>query len=475
MLLVRSRTTVSRDGGSAIIAVIGIAAAMMIIGVTVASMSVHALAFSSSTRAGIQAKAAAESGINVAVVDLRNGNCSASYSQTATPAYSARVSYSTSATGDTWVLNTCPPFADPTVKRVKIVSTGSAASAGVAGDTSGNSGFVEAIYGYKPAVLPGFPPTGSALYFYGGVSLDNNANLIVSAGGPPAIQVKSGDVSCANNTVIQGDVVVQNGNLSIATCTIQGNAWVSGTTSLGTITGNLTSSDASRPSGVGGTWTQNGTVPTVPNWVAYGYVPSDWVDSSGNLFKVISIGADCSISPTLMNAVAATGTTPVIINALGCAAGVTAPSTITLTNDIVIFAPMFDLSRNNNLVIQSSSISQPRKIWFITPDITGTTPPTCASTQGNFTINNKFNINAPVSAMLYTPCKFDAKNTFTWIGQIYANGSSNSFKNNTAFTYAGLGLPGADLGQGTYAPGGSAGSPATLKAINSIRDVTSGG
>ena len=472
--LIRFRTAASRDGGSAIIAVIGIAAVMLIIGVTVASMSVHALSFSSSTRAGIQSKAAAESGINVAVVDLRNGNCSASYSRAGTPAYSARVSYSTSVTGNTWVLNTCPPYANPTVKRVKIVSTGSAKSTGVAGDTSGNSAFVEAIYPYTPAVLPGVKPSGAALYFYGGVAFDNNANLIVSAGGPPAIQVKTGDVSCANNTVIQGDVVVQQGNLSISSCTVQGNAWVSGTATLGTITGNLTSGNSTRPSGVGGTWTKNGSMPAVPNWVSFGYVPTDWIDSSGNPYTVISIGADCALSTAMMNAVAATGTTPVIINALGCTAGLTASNTVTLKNDVVIFAPRFDLSNSNNVTFKSSSSAQ-RHLWFITPDVTHTAPPSCGSAQGDFTIKNSFTIDPTVAAMLYTPCQFVAKNTFTWSGQIYANGSSNAFKNNTSFIYTGLGLPGVDLSQGTTTPGGSAGSPATLKSITSLRDVNSGG
>ena len=77
--------------------------------------------------------------------------------------------------------------------------------------------------------------------------------------------------------------------------------------------------------------------------------------------------------------------------------------------------------------------------------------------------------------MLYTPCQFVAKNTFTWTGQIYANGSTNAFKNNTGFTYVGLGLPGVDLAKGTTTPGDTLGSPATLKTITSLRDVNSGG
>ncbi|TFD30323.1 hypothetical protein E3T40_15075 [Cryobacterium sp. TMT1-19] len=475
MLLALARTQEPRERGSALVAVLGIAALMMIVGVLIASMAVTALGFTSTTRAGIQAKTAAESGINVAVVELRSGTCTASRTAATTPAYTYKVSYSTAATGDTWVLNTCPPYADQTVKRVKIVSTGTAKAQTAAGVTAQNTTSVEAIYPYTPAVLPGITATGAAMYFHGSVSFKNNGNLIVAAGGPPAIQVSDGDFSCDNGSLIQGDVVVARGNLSIVTCTMQGNVWASGTATLGTITGNLTALNPTRPAGVSGTYTSGGSIPAVPNWVSFGFTATDWVDSTGTAFNVIPIGADCKLSTTMMSAVAATGSTPVIIDAMACTTGVIASaSSVSLPNDVVIFAPMFNWS--NNLTFKSSVSTQPRKLWFITPDITNTDPPTCDYTQqGNFIINNSFEIDSTVSAMLYTPCQFVANNTFKWRGQMYANGSLNSFWNNTGFTYAGLGLPGVDLGTGTNTAGGSGGSPATLRTLLSMRDVKLGG
>jgi hypothetical protein len=469
MRLRRISTPASREGGSAIIAVIGVAAVMMIVAVSVASLSVYALGFTSSTRAAIQSDAAAESGINTAVVDLRKGNCAVTYSQATAPAYSAKVSYSTLASGESWVVNACPPYADQSVKRVRVISKGTASSIGVAGNSRGNTGSVEAIYGYKPATLPGIPVSGPAMYFYGGVSFENNGNLIVAAGGPPAIQVKVGDVTCANNTVIQGDVTIASGNLSINSCTIQGNAFISGTATLGTITGNLSSSNSTLPipsppdHGVVGTWTRNGLVPPVPGWTSFGYDPTAWKDSSNNPFFVLTptpnpVTHICSLTTAFMLTVAAKAPLSVIIDATGCAGGVKAPDTpMILGTDVAIFAPKFDLSGSNNLVIKSSLSTTHRRLWFITPDITHTTPaPTCDPTQGNFIINNSFTINSTVAAMLYTPCKFDAHNTFTWFGQLYAGGSLNAFKNNTGFTYVGLGLPGVDLAHpGTPSPGGT--------------------
>ena len=475
MLLALARTQEPRERGSALVAVLGIAALMMIVGVLIASMAVTALGFTSTTRAGIQAKTAAESGINAAVVELRSGTCTASRTVLTSPAYSYYVYYSTATTGNSWSLNACPPYADQTVKRVKIVSTGTAKAQTAAGVTAQNATSVEAIYPYMPAVLPGITATGAAMYFHGSVSFKNNGNLIVAAGGPPAIQVSDGDFSCDNGSLIQGDVVVASGNLSIATCTMQGNVWASGTATLGTITGNLTALNPTRPAGVSGTYTTGGTIPAVPNWVSFGYTPANWVDSTGTAFKIVPIGADCKLSPTMMSAVAATGTTPVIINAMACTAGVIASdSSVSLPNDIAVFAPKFNWS--NNLTFKSSVTTQPRKLWFITPDITNTDPPTCNyAQQGNFIINNSFEIDSTVSAMLYTPCQFVANNTFKWRGQMYANGSLNSFWNNTGFTYAGLGLPGVNLGTGTNTAGGSGGSPATLSTLVSMRDVKLGG
>jgi hypothetical protein len=475
MFLSSAGRLVSRERGSALIAVLGIALVMMIASLMIATMSISALGFTSTTRAGIQAKTAAESGINVAVVTLRSGACDATKTQTTAPAYAYQVSFSRATTGDSWVLN-CPPVADQTVKRIKIVSTGTANAQTGTGVSSANKTSVEAVFPFTPAILPGVKASGAAMFFYGGVVFDNNGNLLVSAGGPPAIQVADGDVSCANNTVIKGDVVVALGSLSISSCTIQGNAWVQGTATLGTVTGNLSASNATRPSGVAGSYTTNGTVPAVPAWVPFGYNPADWIDSSGNPYKVITMTAACSLSPAMMTAAAATGTAPVIINAMACASGLTASGSLSLPNDLVVFAPEFDLSNSNNLTIKSSDTTEPRRLWFITPDITRTSPPTCDySRQGDFTIKNGFAIDDTVSAMLYTPCQFNAKNTFTWNGQMYANGSTNSFKNNTAFTYVGLGLPGVDLSLGTTLPGGSAGMPSTLKPVSSMRDVKLGG
>jgi len=457
----------TNDQGSALIAVLGVMAVTMVIGVTVAAATISSLGFTSSTRAGIQSVAAAESGVNIAEVALRKGTCAASYTRATAPAYTAALSYSLSATNNSWI-NGCPP-ATVNAQRIKVVSIGDAATNGVAGNVGSDESLVEAIY---PVVrLPGVFASGAAMYVHGGVVFNNNGDLFVSESGRPAIQVKNGTMKCENNTVIQGDVVVEIGNLDITACKIEGNAWASGTASLGTVTGNLTASNSTRPSGVGGTYTRNGPIPAVPAWVDFNYDPSEWIDSLGVPFEVrTATGAGCTLPSTLGGTIPGK---PLIYNALGCANGVKANhGTITLTSDVVIFANKFDFENVNQVTFKSSSTTVKRNLWFITPDNTVNSLPTCASGQGNFVMKNGFDITDSVNAMLYTPCRFEAKNNFEWRGQLYANGA-NDFKNNTAFTYVPLGLPSVDLDTGLPPVGGSIGATGELGAMTSIRDLAS--
>ena len=467
----RARPRRAADEGSALMGVIAVMAIILAITTTVVGVSFYSLGLTSATRAGVQSIAAAESGVNVVEVSLTQGTCLPQYTRT-TPAFTADVSYSLSATADTWISG-CPAAGVPAV-RIRVMSTGTAVSTGVAGNTDGDASTVEAVFSYVPAVLPGVQPTGAAMYLYGGVVFMNNANLLVAESGRAAIQVKNGSMRCANNTVIEGDVVVSNGDLNISGCAIEGNAWASGAATLGQVTGNLTSatvnvSAATLPSRVGGVYTKYQTttnIPPVPDWFDVAYTPGDWVDSAGVPYRVTSIGDNCTIDAARL-AAAANGSKPVIINALAlCPLGVKASGDVNLTNDIVIFAQKFDFI--NNVRFKSSTTAQ-HKLWFVTPDNVADARPTCGLKQGDFSMKNGFTIAPTIDAMLYTPCRLEAMNTFEWRGQLYANGA-NDFKNNTRFESVALGLPGINLDTGTVT-GGSAGSAARLGALTSLRDL----
>lgn len=457
--------------GSALLGVIVVMAVMLVVSATVTAATLYSLGATSATRAAVQSVAAAESGVNVAEVSLRRGVCLPQF-VASTPAYTAQLSYSLSSTADAWVVG-CPAAGIAAV-RIKVLSTGLAVARGVAGNTRGDSSTVEAIFGYVPAVLPGVRPTGAAMYLYGGVVFENNANLRVSESGRAAIQVKQGNMSCSSNTVIEGDVVVSQGNLNISGCAIEGNAWASGAATLGQITGNLTSasvnvSAAVLPSRVGGVYTRytaSAQIPSVPGWVDLDYVPGDWVDTAGVPYRVTPIGLTCTITAAML-AAARNGSQPVIINALTlCPLGVSASGDVNLTNDVVIFARQFNFINNVNF---QSSTTAPHKIWFITPDSVRDARPTCSLTLGDFSMKNGFTIASTISAMLYTPCRLEANNSFSWQGQLYANGA-NDFKNNTNFVSVPMGLPGINLDTGAVVTGGSLGSAAQLGLLSSSRD-----
>ncbi len=126
------------ERGSSLIAVIGIAAVTAIIGVTVGTVAVNALNYTTDNRVSLQARAAAEAGINDAVAGLQTtGSCaakSATYSSGSTPIYNATIQYKTTGA---WIAG-CPTSA---TTEVRIESTG------MAGEDQHS---IEAIYSWTP-------------------------------------------------------------------------------------------------------------------------------------------------------------------------------------------------------------------------------------------------------------------------------------------------------------------------------------
>lgn len=432
------------DRGSALIPVVALAALGLIVGASLSTSVVGGLSFSGSTRASLQSQAAADAGVSAAVAGLYAGTCSAqptaaTYSSTGSITYSAKVSRLVNGLWQTG----CPAFLTP---QVKIVSTGQAVNS--SGTPYGASTTVEAIYQF---LWPGVKPSGVGMYLYGGATVAANASLDLSEGG---LVIKKGNFVCAkNNAVLNGNVTVT-GNLDLGSnsCAINGSAWVSGAVTLGSkgsVSGNLTSGSVTPnppKSQVGGTYTQSSTIPASSPWTDIPYTPTDWRDSSGTAFQVVTLsGSSCTQAGGWFGGV---GGTPTIINALACTNGiqVTNNTTFKLTSDVAIFAPVYNWGSINQLNFASSDTTEHR-LWFMTPDNGTDAKPTCASDEGSFSINNSFQIQSPIDAMLYTPCAFNGKNGFTWRGQIYA-GSYSDVENNPSFTFIPIGVAGYDLGTG---------------------------
>ncbi len=138
------------DGGSALLTVIGTMGVASILALTIATMSLSSLGNTSAARARVQSQAAAEAGIDYAAAQLANSVCQAQFSSTVAPIFTVTISYSTvqtpsTATDTSWVSG-CSSASS--VERVRLISTGSATSFGVAGNSSGDIRRVEAIFPY---------------------------------------------------------------------------------------------------------------------------------------------------------------------------------------------------------------------------------------------------------------------------------------------------------------------------------------
>jgi hypothetical protein len=238
----------------------------------------------------VQSQAAAQAGVDVALAALTTGSsCSATYTSTAVPAYTASLSYTTAAsiTSSTAWIAGCPTAA---AQFVKITSVGSAASKGVAGNSTGNTKSIEAIYN-RPVASPPIGVSGPAVYAYSSQYYGGSGTLVSPDGSNSAnVMVKTGDVNCSGASSAQGDLVVNNGNLTISgSCKVLGNVWASGSSK-----GVVTASGGS--AGAGGNVVANSL-----NLTASGVVGGSVWTSGTSYFSSATVGGGVTITAGDLN------------------------------------------------------------------------------------------------------------------------------------------------------------------------------
>jgi hypothetical protein len=263
MFLGRIRFAASRDdSGVAMVAVIGMMAVGLLLSSLIMASVVHGVGFTSATKAGVQSQASAEAGIAAAVAGLKSGKCTISNgiyksAEGATPTYSAKI-YSQSALG-TWS-QTCPVSG---TTAVKVLSDGTAAAFGAAGQSANDESHVEALFSTVPqdtSILA----TGPAVYAYSSQGFSGSGTLVSADGTTSNVMVKQGDVNCSGGAGLAADLIVNAGNLTLSgSCNVAGNVWVSGSITLSggvKVSGNIVAGSVSIPNGkVGGSIWSNGT------------------------------------------------------------------------------------------------------------------------------------------------------------------------------------------------------------------------
>jgi len=260
MLLTRIFRSLRKDDeGIALAAAIGVMAVGLLLSALILGSVVNGLGFTSATKAGVQSQAAADSGIAIAETALYSGvysgTCNYSSAPGATPEYSVKMFRNA---GASWVQG-CP---NGSTTQVKVVSTGAAAAKAVSAQSGNDASRVEAVY-LLPSTPSTIAATGPAVYAYSSQGFSGSGTLVTVDGQSPNVMVKEGNVTCSGGAAMQGDLVVNNGDLTLSgSCGVTGNVWASGTVALSggvVVGGSVTSKAITINSGkVGGSvWATN--------------------------------------------------------------------------------------------------------------------------------------------------------------------------------------------------------------------------
>jgi len=206
------------DSGSALVAVIGVLLVTIVIAAVVSASAVHALGYTSATRAGTQSQAAADAGLAAGkAVLMTTGACTTSMTELSStdPHYRVTI-WRATATGS-WTLG-CPTS---TSTQARLISTGYATTNGAAGQSGGDLTYSELILAKEV-----IQSSGAAIYVGNGGQM--NSFTVSSGNGQTAdIRVKSGNWECSSSGTFNGNLIVETGKATFSndTCKVTGYVW----------------------------------------------------------------------------------------------------------------------------------------------------------------------------------------------------------------------------------------------------------
>jgi predicted acyltransferase (DUF342 family) len=211
------------------VAAIGIMAVMMIVLMTLSASSLNAAGFATSTRAGVQARAAADAGIDAVGAKLMSGSfvCTLNGSD---PVYTATVTYANSA-GTAMACSGASLSGTPASARIY--------SRGQAGNTSVSGGSVaqnSQVVGATVNIVVTAATTAAsskAVFSEGDLTLTNNTSALESAPGlADANLYSNGKIICKTQAEIQGRVYAQGDFTVENNCNVTGSVWSGGNVNL---------------------------------------------------------------------------------------------------------------------------------------------------------------------------------------------------------------------------------------------------
>lgn len=460
------------------IAVIGLSAVAAVISVTVLAATITGLGFTSADRAGVQATAAAEAGIDFARAGLeRTNGCDdsgARFTSVGAAQFTATISHSLTESGP-WTEQTCPP---DDAKFVRISSVGTAADPGVAGASAGDAARIDAVFRWEP-LIGQVPLAGAAVYAH---TIDGALKKFrltsADASVATSVMIKNGDVECSNGARIAGDLIMGDGDAVLDMCNVVGSVHVNGLLNINksTIGGSIKSTGllSIANSSYKESRTSSGVSvapPVIPEWTDVGWNPELWVEQG---YTVVEWTGECAIAkgtasspweslsgyttPTVINFLTKCPTTPVTTS--------NSMNTVQLNTDIVLVAEEFIFDR------LYFTATEPRDLIIMVPDDIDDGAPTCnpvSPLTGDVTLSNETNFGSNLAAMVYTPCRIDSyRDGFR--GQLY--GGEVEFHMQASLQFVPVGFPGFDLSDGLTT---SVQSGAVLGDFVNVREIADAG
>jgi len=311
--------------------VVGVVAIAGIVTATLLTATLFSTGFTSASRAGVQAQAAAEAGIDYATADLTTCTSGSIVSPVGTsPRFSVTVAHR-SVVGAAWTAG-CPPTG---ALEIQLVSTGFADVPGAAGHDRGNSRRMEAVLRAQ---------FNRAVVGDKGIRIAGNVEFLPN--GRTAEMSTNGDFRC-------------NGGLIHTDTLYVGGAFIPNNTGNCGRTGPLVQGSAVDPE------LPINVFPKLymddPRW------PTDRKDAAWLATRLGWTGDPCSITRTLTSPVVLSST-PVLIDATSCANGLTlsVDGTLSLAADVVIMANKLTTVEGKLLGIKSNDL-RPRSLFLVRP------------------------------------------------------------------------------------------------------------
>lgn len=438
------------ERGSSLIAVIGIMAVFVIISVTIVGSTMSTLSATTSARAGMQAQAAAEAGIDTNLAILALDACAAPVNSFVKPKFTVDLSYFDSDGSST---ESCAG-----AQKIRIKALGIADDFSIAANSATNSRSVEATY---RLVSTPTSVVNSAPAIYSWKVFDAVNSGVVSADLRPAIQVMYEGFKCSGGHTIDANIFVFDGSVDVSAKCV--------------VSGTVKAPKIDTHDGDGEIVDMDTNSAAVPAWVSLDYEGvKAKLGFDVAILKPKNRNQPCD-AQGVQDIIDVNGGKDILIDGRLCSHGLkmqddegnstnnaNGKTAWTLSNNVAIVAPGFKTIKDFTI----SSVSSVN-LLLIQPDQASGEDgrPTCGGT-GDPEFNSTTIANS-VAALIYSPCEVKLTDT-SWNGQIYAGKMKVVDSTLRYASVAGNGVSPALWGNEAPVVGES---KTSLGDLDSIRDV----